>query len=525
MRNNFIAVWVLGDQLLDQHPAIEAALAETGDPQQVCVVMVENMRRAARLPYHKKKLILIFSAMRHYAERLRARGLMVDYRRAETLSGALRDHADQRRPARWVTMAASEYRGRQYQTQRLHAVTGIPVDVLPNTQFLIGRYDPNPDPDPRKQYVMETFYRAMRRRFDLLMDGAGQPAGGQWNYDRENRKPLPKDGLDFPEPLRFEPDAVTREVMEEIAALPGTTGSAAGFAYAVTHEQAAQALDDFIERRLERFGPYEDAMTARARVLFHSVLSPYLNLGLLEPLATAQAAETAYREGRAPLNSVEGFVRQIIGWREFMAWQYWRAMPALADQNAWSAARALPGFFWHGQTDMHCLRCAIGGALSTGYAHHIERLMLISNFCLLAGIEPRAVVDWFSALFIDAYDWVMQPNVIGMGLNADGGRIATKPYIASANYINRMSDYCAGCRYDPKARTGERACPFNFLYWNFLIDHEAALRRNPRLGQNVLGLRHLNDDQRRAVQTQAAAFLDALAHDSTGPLEGRAALR
>ncbi|MFQ3566603.1 MAG: cryptochrome/photolyase family protein [Aggregatilineales bacterium] len=515
MSNNSTAVWVLGDQLLDQHPAIEATLAQTEDPRQVRVVMVENMRRAARLPYHKKKLILIFSAMRHYAERLRAHGLTVDYLKAETLSGALHAYASQHRPARWVTMAASEYHGRRYQSQRLHVVTGVPVEVLPNTQFLIGRYDPNPNPDPRKQYVMETFYRAMRRHFDLLMDD-DQPAGGEWNYDRENRKPLPKSGLDFPAPPRFEPDEMTRGVIEEVAALPGTTGSTADFEYAVTHEQAAQALDDFIERRLALFGPYEDAMTAHDRVLFHSVLSPYLNLGLLEPLATARAAETAYREGRAPLNSVEGFIRQIIGWREFIAWQYWRAMPALAEQNAWSAARSLPGFFWHGQTDMHCLRCAIGGALSTGYAHHIERLMLISNFCLLAGVEPQAVVDWFSAVFIDAYDWVMQPNVIGMGLNADGGRIATKPYIASANYINKMSDYCASCRYDPKARTGERACPFNFLYWNFLIDHEAKLRRNPRLGQNVLGLRHLDDDQRKAVQTQAASFLDALANDPTG---------
>jgi deoxyribodipyrimidine photolyase-related protein len=240
------------------------------------------------------------------------------------------------------------------------------------------------------------------------------------------------------------------------------------------------------------------------------VLSPYLNIGLLEPLQLARAAEQAYQDGRAPLNSVEGFVRQIIGWREYMAWQYWRLLDIWPESNAWEAHRPLPDFFWHGETEMACLRSAIQRSLETGYTHHIERLMVLSNFCLLAGVEPLEVNDWFLTCFVDGYEWVMPPNVLGMGLNADGGRTATKPYIASANYINKMSDYCAGCRYDRKARTGPDACPFNLLYWNFLLEHEQRLRANPRMGNAVLGLRYLDEEERERVQAQASAFLKVI---------------
>jgi deoxyribodipyrimidine photolyase-related protein len=295
--------------------------------------------------------------------------------------------------------------------------------------------------------------------------------------------------------------------MAEVAALPHATGTVDGFDLAVIRQQALAAFDDFLARRLADFGPYEDAMSRRHATLYHAVLSPYLNIGLLEPLALARAAELAYHAGQAPLNSVEGFVRQIIGWREYMAWQYWRLIDIWPHSNAWNAQRPLPDWFSSGETDMACLRSAIGRALRSGYTHHIERLMLLSNFAVLAGLEPMAVNDWFLACYIDAYEWVMLPNVLGMGLNADGGRTATKPYVASANYIDKMSDYCAGCRYNKKARTGPDACPFNFLYWNFLLEHEARLRANPRLGNAVLGLRHLDDDERARVREQATAFL------------------
>jgi deoxyribodipyrimidine photolyase-related protein len=287
-------------------------------------------------------------------------------------------------------------------------------------------------------------------------------------------------------------------------------GSVQGFGLAVTRQQALEALDDFVAHRLADFGPYEDAMSSQHTTLYHSFLSPYLNVGLLEPLELIEATQRAYHQGRVPINSAEGLVRQVLGWREYIYWQYWRLMPDLLEANAWQAKRPLPRFFLDGQTEMHCLSQTIQRAIDAGYNHHIERLMLLCNFCLLAGIEPAAVHDWFLSFYVDAYEWVMAPNVLGMGLNADGGLIATKPYIASANYINRMSDYCRACRYRHMQRTGEDACPFNFLYWSFLLEHEATLRANPRLGRNVLGLRHLDEAERQVVRRQARSFLDGL---------------
>jgi deoxyribodipyrimidine photolyase-related protein len=248
-------------------------------------------------------------------------------------------------------------------------------------------------------------------------------------------------------------------------------------------------------------------MTTRSATLFHSLLSPYLNLGLIDPLVAIRAAEQAYRAGQAPINSVEGFIRQILGWREFIYWQYWQQMPELTTANHWQARRPLPDLFWTGKTEMNCLKQVVSRVLDDGYSHHIERLMIICNYCLLAGIDPRQVADWFNAVYIDAFDWVVLPNVIGMGLNADGGRTATKPYIASANYINRMSDYCKGCTYEPKQRTGAEACPFNTLYWNFLIENESALRANPRLGPAVLGLNRVGEEERALIRIEAAQRL------------------
>jgi deoxyribodipyrimidine photolyase-related protein len=499
-----LSIWIPGDQLLEQHPALERARAEAGSAN-LHIVMVESARRLGALPWHRQKRVLVLSAMRHYAEWLRAQGYRVDYCQAASMTDGLRAHVAAHQPARLLMMAAAEYPARQAQ-HSMSKRLGLPVDLLPNTQFLVGQYDPFPG--TRKRVIQENFYRAMRRHFNVLMDGA-EPAGGQWNTDKDNRKPLPK-SVQPPAPFVAEPDAITRQVMMEVEAEGAGIGSLDGFGYAVTHAGARAALADFIAHRLDSFGPYEDAMTTRHSTLYHSVLSPYVNLGLLTPLEIARAAEAAYREGRAALNSVEGFVRQVIGWREYMYWQYWRMMPSLSESNSWGAERPLPPFFWTGDTEMRCLRETIQGALATGYSHHIQRLMLVSNFCVLAGIHPQAVVEWFMSLYIDAYDWVMQPNVVGMGLNADGGVIATKPYIASASYINRMSDYCKGCRFDHTARTGADACPFNTLYWNFLIEHEVALRANPRSGPAVLGLNRLDAEERAAIQAQAAVFMEGL---------------
>lgn len=502
-----ITVWILGDQLLREHPALVAAKAQASRAQ-MRVVLVESEQRMQKQPYQRKKLVLLISAMRHYAEELRAAGYIVDYRRAATMLDGLRQHVAEFQPAHILTMAAADYSGRTLQQTKLAHWLDTPVTVLPNTQFLCGRYDPYPKPG--KKVILENFYRAMRKHWKLLLDEHGEPVGGAWNFDRENRKPLPRSGLAIPPPLRFEPDAITQTVMAEVAVLEQGVGSVAGFDLAVTRDDAEAAFDDFLRHRLHNFGPYEDAMSRRSAVLFHSLLSPYMNIGLLDPLAMARRAEQAYHDGLAPLASVEGFIRQIVGWREYIYWQYWQQMPGLLHANGWGHTRPMPQLFWDGSTDMNCLKHVVTRVIEAGYSHHIERLMVICNFCMLAGVDPAAVNAWFLSLYSDAYEWVVTPNVIGMGLNADGGRTATKPYIASANYINKMSDYCTGCRFDPKLRSGENACPYNFLYWNFLLLHEETLRVNPRFGPAVLGLSHLAPGERSEIQRQAHRFLDDL---------------
>jgi deoxyribodipyrimidine photolyase-related protein len=508
MSDKRASVWILGDQLLAQHPALATAEQDHAR-ENLRVVLVESAARSRRLPYQRKKLVLLFSAMRHYAEALREQGYDVDYVRSPSFLDGCRQHIAAWQPERLFVMAGSEWPGREFQPARLADSLDVPVTVVPNTQFLVGRFEPYPDAEADKRIVMEHFYRRMRHHFDILLTPKGEPVGGRWNYDAENRKRLPPNVQPPPVP-RFSPDDITQAVMAEVEAAGHGVGTVRDFALAVTRQQALAAFDDFLAKRLVDFGPYEDAMSRRHPTLLHSALSPYLNIGLLEPLELIKTAERSYHQGLAPINSVEGFVRQVLGWREYIYWQYWRLMPGLLEVNAWKAQRPLPGFFWDGQTEMDCLHHALQRAIDTGYTSHIERLMLLCNFCLLAGVRPQAVNDWFLSFYIDAYEWVMAPNVLGMGLHADGGLIATKPYIASANYINRMGDYCPTCRYQPKQRTGEDACPFNFLYWSFLLEHEAALRANPRLGRNVLGLRYLDEDEQQAVRRQAQAFLDGL---------------
>jgi deoxyribodipyrimidine photolyase-related protein len=502
-----ITVWMPGDQLLKDHPALDYAKTHTSQ-ENIRVLMVESHEQAFRLPYQRKKLVLLFSAMRHYAEMLRESGMEVDYRNADTTAAALQAHLADFKPDLLVAMSASTYAGRRFQRDLEHRLQ-IRTLLLPNTMFLVESFNPYPNPQPGKRYVMENFYREMRRHHRILLDEADQPVGGVWNFDKENRKPLPRSVIP-PEPLTFPPDALTQQVMREMETLDSHVGAPDGFALAVTHDDAERALYDFIDHRLADFGTYEDAMSAQHGVLFHSVLSPYVNIGLLTPMQMVEAALSAYEDGNAPINAVEGFIRQIIGWREYIYWQYWRQMPALRNANGWRGTRTMPRMFWDADTPMNCVHHVVKRLIDTGYTHHIERLMIICNFCLLAGVDPGEVADWFLTFYVDAYEWVVYPNVIGMGMNADGGQTATKPYIASANYIHNMSDYCAGCRFDPKQRTGERACPFNYLYWNFIIEHEALLRSNPRLGKNVLGLRHLDETERQRVQEQALSFLDGL---------------
>lgn len=492
------SVWVLGDQLLHDHPGL--ALGRR-------VVLIESLQRLRQRAYHKRKLGLILAAMRHYARQLRDQGYAVDLRQAPDFVSGLRAHLAETGSSRLYCMVAAEYDTRQLQL-RLQDDLGIAVEVLPNRQFLVEQYPPKRSPKR-----LEPFYRDMRKRLGLLLDGPGAPEGGRWNYDAENRRRY--DGRPVSPLPVFPPDEVTQAALRDVEAwCPGAIGSAEGFALPVTRDQALAALDDFVSRRLADFGPFEDAMSSREPVLFHSQLSPLVNIGLLHPREMCEAAVHAFAAGHAPLSSVEGFVRQVIGWREYIYYRYWEMMPGLRDVNAWEHRRALPAFFWSGETDMRCLRHAVTRALRDGYTHHIERLMLLCNFAMLAQLRPQDVNDWFMSCYIDAYEWVMLPNVLGMGLNADGGVMATKPYIASANYINRMSDYCGGCRYNYKARTGPNACPFNTLYWNFLIVNEARLRSNPRLGPAVLGLKRLDAAEREAIRAQADQVLEQIAHVS-----------
>jgi deoxyribodipyrimidine photolyase-related protein len=497
-------VWLLGDQLMPNHPLLDPTTR--GERQ---IVMIESLNRLNSRPYHKKKIVLVLSAMRHYATELKLSGWQVDYRQANSFTVGLQDHLSANRPTRLLTMQAAEWRARQAQL-KLSERLGTTVEVVPNSHFLIEQLPPARLENSSKKLIMEQFYRQMRKHFGVLIEADGSPTGGNWNYDAENRKPY-KGKPRPPAPPSFAPDEITREVMAFVEeTCPDNLGSTEGFDLPVTRQQALLALQDFIERRLPYFGTYEDAMASAEPTLFHSLLSPLLNLGLLNPLEVITQAELAFRRDLAPLNAVEGFIRQVLGWREYVYWRYHRLMPEFHSLNYWQAQHPLPAFYYDGKTDLNCLHKVITKVLSSGYSHHIERLMVLCNFGLLAGIEPQAINNWFLEAYFDAYDWVVTPNVIGMGLCADGGIVGTKPYIASAAYINRMSDYCAGCRYNPKLRTGEEACPFNYLYWNFLLKWEERLRANARMGPNVLSLKYLSEAERIEVQRQATAFLEAL---------------
>ncbi|MFN0122365.1 MAG: cryptochrome/photolyase family protein [Blastocatellia bacterium] len=499
------SVLVSGDQLSPHHPLLDPA-----QRHQRCVVMVESLSRMRARRYHKQKVALVLSAMRHYAEALRAAGWTVDYRAADSFTAGLRAHVKEFQPDRLLLLEAAEWQARQSQ-RTLSQKLGMEIGLSRNTHFLCEQRPP--EEAAGKKQILEYFYRAMRREFGVLLEADGSPIGGAWNFDAENRQPY-KGQPAAPAPIGFAPDAMTQAVLEKVEReCPDNHGGASGFNFAVTREQALQTLDDFITNRLPNFGAYEDAMSAGEPLLFHSLLSPLLNIGLLEPLEVIRRAEAAYHAGTAPLNSVEGFIRQILGWREYVYWRYHQMMPGFHDLNHWQAERPLPAFFWTGATEMNCLRHVITRVLETGYSHHIERLMVLCNFALLAGIQPRAVNEWFLESYVDAYDWVVTPNVIGMGLCADGGVVGTKPYIASAAYINRMSNYCGGCQYDARQRTGAAACPFNALYWNFLLRFEKQLRANPRMGPNVLGLKHLDENERQRVRQQAEAFLAKLSGD------------
>ncbi|GAB4393199.1 MAG: cryptochrome/photolyase CryB [Kiloniellaceae bacterium] len=500
---------VLGDQLSEDIAALRQA-----DKGRDVVLLAEVAEEAGYVRHHKKKIAFLFAAMRHFAAALEKKGWQVDYVRLDargnsgSLPGEIQRAVKRHKASQVLVTEPGEWRLLQA-FKDLREELDVPLDILEDDRFLCPLDDFAKWAEGRKQLRMEYFYREMRRKTELLMDG-DDPEGGRWNYDSENRKP-PKEGLDAPGPKRFKPDKTTREVLELVdTRFDGHFGALEPFWFAVTPRQAEAAAEHFFANALPCFGDYQDAMLRDEAFLYHSVIALYLNAGLLDALDLCRRAERAYRDGEAPLNAVEGFIRQIIGWREYVRGIYWLKMPDYAEANFFGHDRPLPEFYWSGESDMACLAACVGQTRDEAYAHHIQRLMVTGNFALLAGIEPQAVHRWYLSVYADAYEWVELPNTLGMALFADGGLLGSKPYAASGNYINKMSDYCKDCAYDVKQKTGEAACPFNYLYWDFLDRHARKLGKNPRLAQIYRTWEKMDDARKKAVRQDAKRFLKSL---------------
>ncbi|MCJ2130077.1 cryptochrome/photolyase family protein [Methylobacterium sp. E-045] len=498
--------FVLGDQL---HRRV-SSLTDL-DPHSDIVLMVEVQEEATYVRHHKQKIAFLLAAMRHFAADLEAEGVTVDYVRLDaagntgSFTGELRRAAARHQPDRIVVTEPGEWRV-WAMMQGWRDDLPVPVEIRDDNHFLCPRADFACWAEGRHALRMETFYRGMRKRTGLLMKD-GEPVGGQWNYDHDNRKKLPR-GHRSPERPGFAHDAITSEVIALVSnRFADHFGDLDAFRWPVTRTDALNALKHFLDECLPGFGDYQDAMKTGAPFLYHALLSPALNAGLLTAEEVCRAAARAYDEGAAPLNCVEGFIRQILGWREYVRGLYWARMPAYAETNALAATRDLPWFYWSGETRMNCLAQCVADTRTHAYAHHIQRLMVTGNFALLAGLEPAQVEEWYLVVYADAYEWVELPNVHGMVLWADGGVMGSKPYAASGAYINRMSDYCRGCAYDVAAKSGEGACPFNYLYWNFLIENAERLAGNPRLAMPYRTLDGLGSKRRDEITSDAARFL------------------
>ena len=498
-------VLVLGDQLSPEVAALRAA-----DKDRDIVVMAEVADEATYVAHHPKKIALFLAAMRKFAATLVADGWRVAYTRlddednAGSIGGELLRRAHNTGATEVIATVPGEWR-------LITALDDLPLDVRQHEddRFVSGSGEFAAWAAGRKTLRMEWFYREMRRKTGLLMEGDA-PAGGKWNFDAENRKPLGR-AAPLPRPPAFEPDAVVAEVLDLVEArFSSHFGSLRPFSLATDRDQALAVLSHFIEHALPSFGDHQDAMLSGEPFLYHSLLSPSLNLGLLDPLEVCRAAEDAYRRGAAPINAVEGFIRQIIGWREFVRGVYFIEGPDYARRNALRHVRSLPPLYWGAETRMRCMAQVVGQTRDEAYAHHIQRLMVTGNFALLAGVDPAEVHEWYLAVYADAIEWVEAPNTVGMSQFADGGCVASKPYVSSGAYIDRMSDYCADCHYDVGRKTGEGACPFNLLYWHFLDRHAARFSANPRMAAIYRGWEKRPEDQRRTILSEADALLARL---------------
>ena len=504
-------VLVLGDQL-----DADAAAFDGFDPTQDSVWMAEVAEESTHIRSSQMRTTFFLSAMRHFAGNLRARGRPLHYIALDdpancgTLAGELRAAIVALRPQALLMTEPGDWRVLAA-LRAVAAETGLALEVCEDRHFYATVRDFRTHAQGRKQLRMEFFYREMRRRHHVLMDidDPAKPAGGQWNFDADNRESFGRNGPGaVPPPRRFAPDVITRQVQSLVGTrFASHPGSCDDFGWPVTRAQALEALAAFIDERLPNFGRWQDALWPGEPWLWHAHLSSALNVKLLHPREVVAAAEAAYRAGRVALANAEGFIRQILGWREYVRGIYWTQMPAYLEGNALGAEARLPAFYWSGDTDMACLADAIGQTLRLGYAHHIQRLMVTGLYALLLGVRPQEVHAWYLGVYVDAVEWVELPNTLGMSQYGDGGLMASKPYVASGKYIERMSggSLCARCRYRPAERIGESACPFTTLYWDFLLRHEARLAANPRMVMQVKNLARLPDDERARIRAQAAA--------------------
>lgn len=514
-----VGIWIVGDQVSRSASSLEGVAR--GTP----IVFVESRKLCERRPYHWQKLVLILSAMRHFAAELKEAGHNIHYYElADDFTTALKDFAKKTKIDRLRVMEFNDM-DRVKAIPQIERAIGCKIEVTPNNQFLATHDEFEEWADGRKSMVMEFWYRAMRTKLGVLLDSAGKPLGGKWNLDALNREGKLPASVRIPVPTTFPPDVITRKVIKDVHDTFGEqcfghvdiASMEERFIWPVTPTQAEEALDDFLEHRLACFGPYEDLMTSRSWSLWHSHLSIAMNCGLLHPKKiverTLACALPRIEAGTLPLNSVEGFIRQITGWREFIRGIYWHEMSKsdatpYTQRNELDANHPLPDFYWSGQTEMRCMAESLKPVFEYGYSHHIPRLMVMSNFALLHGISPQDVNEWFIYAFADGYEWVTTPNVVGMSLYADGGIVATKPYAAGGAYIHRMSDHCSDCRFDPKKSTGPDACPFSRAYWPFIAKHRRRLESNTRTSLAVRGLDRISDLAVRQRETRA--FIDGL---------------
>lgn len=502
-------ILLLGDQL---DPAISSLAG--ADPASDHILLIEADEEGRYVPHHPQKIVFILSAMRHFAENLRSRGFSVDYIRLDdpantgSLDGELARARTRLAAERILLTEPGEWRLLERFRQRQDDWPEL--ELCPDTRFFCSSERFARWAEGRKQLRMEYFYREMRRESGLLMTAEGQPEGGSWNYDEDNRKPLPT-GHAVPDQPHFPADAITQAVCALVATrFTDHYGALDGFDYPVTHAEAEQLWQCFRSQALAQFGDFQDAMAVDQRWLFHARIAAALNIGLLNPRRVCLDVQADWQAGLIPLNAAEGFIRQILGWREYVRGIYWLMMPDYAERNAFGNQRALPAFYWTGQARMRCMQQAIGQTLEHAYAHHIQRLMVTGNFALLAGIEPKQICDWYLAVYMDAFDWVELPNTLGMVMHADGGFLGSKPYCASGQYIKRMSNYCSGCSYKVSEQTGARACPFNALYWHFIMRHRDQLSSNPRMGLVYRNLQRMPEVKQQALWDWGEHLLDRL---------------